>query len=368
MNRSLSPIAFVAIAVISLALPACKSKDNTLAPPPPGPAWVTVQRSTQSNLLDNRINTLSVGVDGTIWIATDSGATTFSGGNWGFVKDSLRYTSFGSGGGTSYSYKLNSIAHGMDGSIWFGLAGGGVKRYHPGSAFYVWRSYNVPDIAFGTISAVSADALLYGDVWVATPVAGISRYVPSLTLPDQGDWHTYTSTTTPQILTNQVKTTAHNDLNNSVWFGTYLGAISYNESDGWGNVVLPVDQGGVIVSIGFDNQNNVWFGKNAGASLGVTKYNRTSGDFTSYTHDNTGGVLPDGGVNVLTTDFRKIRWFGTSGGLARLDDTTWTAFNTGNRPELPSDTVTALTYDRKGNLWIGTANGIAVYNPDGTRF
>lgn len=367
MKRSLTIASFLLIAALSFLFPACKGKDNTLAPPPPGPAWVTFQRPAIPGLVNNQINSLSIGADGGVWISTDSGASIFNDGAWSFIKDSLKYTTFSTGGST-LSAKVNGVAPGADGSIWFGLSGGGVKRYHPGSAFYVWQTYNVPDVAFGTISGISSDAQVYGDIWVATPAAGISRYIPHLTLPDEGTWVTYTTSTTAQILTNQIRTTAHDDYTNTVWFGTFMGAISYNESEGWSNVVLPVDQSGVIVSIAFDNANNIWMAKSSGTSPGVTKYNKTSGDFASYTEANTGGMIPVDGVNVLTTNYRTTRWFGTNSGLVGLDDTTWTHFSSANTAEIPNDTITALVIDRKSNLWIGTRNGIAVYNPEGTRF
>jgi ligand-binding sensor domain-containing protein len=327
---------------------------------------VTFLTANRPELRTDQINSMSIGIDGAIWMATDSGAVSYNQRIWGLIRDSLRYSVF-STGTTVTSYKVVGIAPGIDGSIWFGLAGGGVRRYHPGSAFYVWQSYDMPALAFSTVSGISADALTYGDVWVSHPVAGVSRYVPSTTLPDQGTWVIYNNSVVPQLLSNQVKSSVHDEYTNTVWFGTLLGATAYNGTDGWAAVELPPDQTGDIVAIGFDEANNVWFGKNGG-NLGVTKYNRTSGTFTAYTSDNTGGQLPAAGVNALVTDHRTTRWFGTDAGLVRFQDTTWTRWTTATTPELPSDTITALVIDRKSNLWIGTKNGVAVFNPDGTRF
>jgi ligand-binding sensor domain-containing protein len=366
VNRRTSIVALTFLLTIAGILVGCKSKDNTLAPEPPGPAWVTYTSANRPELRSDHINSLSIGIDGAIWMATDSGAVSYGQRIWGLIRDSLRYSTF-STGATITSYKVVGIAPGEDGSIWFGLAGGGVRRYHPGSASYVWQSYNEPNIAFGTVSGISADAYVYGDIWVAHPVGGVSRYVPSLSLPDQGTWVIYTSSTIPQLLSNQVRSTVHDDYTNTVWFGTLLGATSYHGVDGWSSVELPPDQAGDIVAIGFDETNNVWFGKNGG-NLGVTKYNKSSGIFTSYTSENTGGQLPAAGVNALVTDHRKTRWFGTDAGLVRFQDTTWTAWTSATTPELPNDTITALVIDRKSNLWIGTKNGVAVFNPDGTRF
>ena len=356
----------IAITLLVALIVGCKAKDDTLAPEPPGPAWVTFKKETRPELRSNIVNSMSLGADGAVWMATDTGATNYNQGVWGVIRDSLRYATFGSGG-TTYSYKVTGVAPGLDGSIWFGTAGGGVRRYHPGSAHFVWQSYDVPNLAFGNVSGISSDSYLYGDIWVSHPVGGISRYIPSLTIPDQGDWVVYTNSTVPQILSNQVKCTSHDDIENTAWFGSLSGAFSYNASSGWTAVELPPDQSGDIVSIAIDDLHNVWFAKNGG-HLGVTRYNRLSGVFTGFTSANTGGKLADVGVNAVVVDKMKNRYFGTNAGLVRMADTTWSVWTNATTPELPNDTITALVFDRKGNLWIGTKSGVAVFNESGTRF
>jgi ligand-binding sensor domain-containing protein len=355
------------LASCALLLPSCKNKDNVLAPPPPGPVWLTFTHATVPALLDNGINGFGLGVDGSVWIATDSGASNFLAGNWGYIRDTLRYTIFNSSGATS-SYKVNSVVAGRDGSVWFGLAGGGVRRYHRGSPFFVWQKYEEPDVAFGTISSMASDLYKYGDIWVATPVNGISRYTMSLTQEDEGTWRQYTTASDPTLLTDRIRSVAYNDYDNTVWFGSYLGANMFSEITGWSKYQLPVDQEGTIVSIWFDKTDYVWFAKDEGLVPGVTRYNRASTEYTSFTNATTGGKLSQFGVTAVVGNNVDTHWFGTLEGLTQLKDTTWTTFSTANTPEMPGDIVTALIVDKKNNLWIGTTQGIAVYNPSGTRF
>ncbi len=366
--KKLFPFSF--FLVIFLLIAGCKNADNTLAPPPPGPQWVTFKRPDVTTLLDNKINSFAIGVDGKVWIATDSGATTFNQSVWGLVRDSLAYPVFGSGG-TSIGYKVNTISPGIDGSVWFGLDGGGVKRYHSGSASKVWQTYSSPSVSSGFITSISADILQVGDVWVTSSL-GVNRYVPSTTIPDEGTWRTYTTSNVPQIPTNQVISSAYDNLTNSVWFGTYsrgtfFFTINNSGIENWANLEFTSDNTGPIVSIAFDRSNTVWFAKNAGLGAGVTSYNPLSGTITHYNNTTTSGTIPASGVNAVVTDLDSTRWFGTNEGLIRFKGSTWTTFTTSTTAELPSNIITSLIIDRRGNLWIGTANGIAVFNEEGTR-
>ena len=121
--------------------------------------------------------------------------------------------------------------------------------------------------------------------------------------------------------------------------------------------------GSRINGIAFDISNNVWFARNNGGA----KLNLTSGNWTFYTPDSTGGRMPGGVVRSVETDLRSTRWFGTDSGLVRIADTTWTIFTKANSP-LPSDTITAVRYDLRGNLWIGTPKGVAAFKETGTTF
>jgi len=337
-------------------LAGCK-KTSDLVIPPPGPAWITFTETTTPQLLDDKINSLNADQSGRVWIGTDSGANYFQRGTWGRIRDSLRY----SPDGVQSRYKVNYIETGKGATIWFGLDGGGVKRFREGATRAVWTTYNVPTITYYNVQSISADKVVNGDVWVSTTF-GISRFIPSLNDPEFGTWLTYTA---PTIPSNQVYASAINFNDNTVWFGTQDGFAMYDDrvSD-WTAFTLPTQYNYKINSMTFDRAGTLWMAK----LVGVTSFNKELSEWKHYTNTNTGGKLPAGEIHAVTTDLGSVRWFGTDQGLVRLSDTTWTTFTTSTTPELPDNSVTALVYDSRGNLWIGTNKGIAIFNEEGTRF
>ncbi len=50
-------------------------------------------------------------------------------------------------------------------------------------------------------------------------------------------------------------------------------------------------------------------------------------------------------------------WFGTSGGLTKLENGTWRNYTV--HDGLPANNVTSLLRDATGILWIGTTSGLA---------
>jgi ligand-binding sensor domain-containing protein len=357
MRPTTGLLTFIAVFVASaLLLTGCK-KAGDIVIPPPGPAWLTFKLPETPQLLDNKINALYADQSGRVWIATDSGANYFHRGSWGKIRDSLRY----SNDGVTFHYAVNSIMSGKFSTIWFGLDGGGVKRYREGATRSVWTTY-FSEITYPVVQSIAADLVVNGDVWIATTF-GVSRFIPSAADPEFGTWFSYLG---PAYLpSNQVYASTINFNDNTVWFGTQSGFALYNDMlNDWTSFSFPPAYDYRINSMAFDRAGTLWM-----ATVdGVTSFNKEGGVWNYYTSTNTGGKLPPGEIHAVTTDLGTTRWFGSDHGLVRLSDTTWTTFTTATTPELPSNTITALAYDRMGNLWIGTKQGIAVFNPDGTRF
>jgi ligand-binding sensor domain-containing protein len=347
-------VIFAAVLPLAALLGGCTSND--VVPPEVGPVWVTFKLPETQQLLTNKVNALHADQSGRVWVASDSGANYFQRGNWGRVRDSLRYTT-----GSTVRYAVNAIESGKNSTIWFGLDGGGVKRYREGATRAVWTTY-FSELTYPVIQSISADKVVNGDVWCATTF-GVSRFMPSSSDPEYGTWQSYVGPA--YIPSNQVYASAMDFNDNTVWFGTQDGFCLYNDMiTDWTTFALPPAYNYRINGIAFDLAGTAWLAK----LEGVTSFNKESGRWVHYTNENTGGKLPPGSVNAVTTDLGSTRWFGTDHGLVRLSDTTWTTLTTATTPELPDNVVTALTYDNLGNLWIGTNQGIAVYNPAGTRF
>lgn len=360
-------IRFILCALALLSLPilliSCKSNSSD-ATIPPGPVWVTFTQQN-SPLLTNNVNALFTDSEGRVWIGTEAGASSFFRGSWSAIIDSLAFLR-GASGGSTVSHEVKAFAEGRDGSLWFGLFGGGVRRYiRSGTASQPWHSYNTPSIPSDQVSCIAG--VKYkdpGDVWVGSVGQGIARFIPLTTNPELGTWYP-PSTFSSNLPSSLVYVIAINPLTNQPAFGTQNGLALYDDENNiWVSYILPTAYKSPIISLAYDLSNTIWMGKWAG----VSSYNRATSDAVHYTNANTGGKLPPGFVHAVETDLQSTRWFGTEFGLARLRDTTWTTFTRALNPELPSDTINALVYDKKGNLWIGTPFGIAVYNESGTRF
>ncbi len=348
-------VCFLILLVVSQMLTGCNTGGDIVIPPP-GPPWVTFKRPATPQLLANHVNDLHADQSGRVWIATDSGANYFQKGSWGRIKDSLGFST-----GAGMRYAVNTIESGKYSTLWFGLDGGGVKRYREGATRAVWTTYNYPDLTYPVVQSICADLVVNGDVWFAT-TNGVSRFMPSSTNPEFGTWQTFLM---PYIPSNQVYASAMNFNDNTPWFGTQDGFASFNDMLGdWTSYSIPPAYNYRINSMAFDRSGTLWMAK----LEGVSSFNRESGEWVHYTNASTGGKLPPGEVHAVTTDLGSTRWFGTDYGLVRLSDTTWTTYTMANTPELPGNVVTALCYDNMGNLWIGTETGIAVFNEAGTRF
>ncbi len=326
-----------------------------------GPVWETITRS-DSPLLDNKINDLSLDTEGKMWIATDSGANAYHSSSWYTYKDSLSYNNTSSGTGTnSVGRVVNSIASSSSGVIWFALKGGGLVRFNRYASTTAWKRYTqTTGISTNYVNTVGI-LYAYDQAWVGS-ISGVNQYIPSATIPEQGTWQTWDIST--YLNTSYVKVIKVNASNNTVWFGTDKGLLSYDYNN-WQQFTIATQYNATINAIALDANNTLWVGRPDGAS----KLNIRTSVWTHYNHDeNTNNVMPRSvSVNAVATDMENKRWFGTSKGLLLLQDTTWTIFTHSSIEELPSDTIRALAYDRKGNLWIGTYKGIVVYNPNGTR-
>ena len=310
----------------------------------------------------NTVNALALGVDGTIWIGTDSGATTFAHSYWGDVHENLRDSSDSPDGDTT-AYKVTAMASSYDGSIWFGTAGGGVRRFKVGASTRGWQAYRETTIVSNRISAMAIDPHSFGEVWVGTPILGVSRFMPDALNPDGGTWLSYTGIEVPQLGSNSIRSAAHNPQDGSFWFGSMLSVCFFTAGSVWKEVYIPSAYRSTVFSIAFDYSNTAWLGQQDG----VTTFQEPN-HFQHFSFNSTGGKFPRAKVIAIVSNNYSLRWFGTESGLAQLKDTSWTVFSSATVSEFTSDIVTALCYDRRGNLWIGTTDGVLVYNESGISF
>ena len=316
----------------------------------PGPPWIVYTKSS-SALVNNSVSAIAIDGEGNKWIGTDGGANRFNEGSWQVFTDELTYN-----GPVGVSAQVNAIGLGKDRTVWFGLAGGGVRMYNRFGQKYVWRSFTTPDLRSDMVYALAGDN--FNNMWAGTSL-GVSRYFPSATVPEEGIWLQYRAGNS-LIPDEPVKSIGVNQNDNTIWFGTYShGVVSYDGDINWdmsspSNLPLP------IISMTFNYHNVAWFGTYADW---VYEYSVATTEWTRMGDSMKAGQLPDNFVNAVVVGNNV--WFGTNKGLTKYDGKTWTTWTKDNSP-LPDDVVKALAFDRKGNLWIGTTGGLAEFKEGGT--
>jgi ligand-binding sensor domain-containing protein len=354
--RLLKYLLFLLIVAPLLLTNSCKQDLGTAVKP--GPKWKTFTTAT-SPLLSDSVYAVGVDAQEVVWFGTDKGASTLRNTGWNSYVDELAFNLFGQTD-TTVHHAVNSIAFGIDGSTWFGLAGGGVRRYLPTSSNAQWTSYttndNPPSIGTDNVIQLATDNFGPGgssEVWVVSSFGGAARFLPRTGQPGVGDWKIFT--TSDGLPTVNCTSVQINFVQRTSWFGSGYGDLaSYDNGLQWIQTRLPNGYTGAVQCLAFEKSGIVWAGTIDGAdrrSVGWTTYTAADG-------------LAANNVHAIAIDPKGIKWIGTDAGLTRFDNTTFSTFDHTNSP-LPDDHVNSLAVDLDGRIWIGTNGGAAVYDPNG---
>jgi ligand-binding sensor domain-containing protein len=339
----------VAGVLLSIAVIFTNCNEVTNPPPPSTSEQWVVYTKANSPLLGAAV--YAIGVDGSNnkWFGCLTGAIRYGGGSWQSVKDDMkRYHP------DTLNFKVTAITtSALDGSIWFGLAGGGVERFSRTAQGGQWATYMSPDLTSDQVYSLATDIL--GNVWVGTGT-GVSRYIPGTTDPSVGTWLKYTSANSP-IPDEEIKSVGFNPNDNTLWFGTYTqGVVSFDGDADW-NIHSPSNAPFPVISAVFTMKNEGWFGTYGDwayqFNVATDEWQRT-GDLQH------GGGLPSNIVNAVAVAADGTVWLGTDEGLAMYQGGKWSVFDTSNS-KIPDNAIKALAIDKKGTLWIGTVNGVAGY-------
>jgi ligand-binding sensor domain-containing protein len=351
MKNVLIKISLAAVPIILfLVCSSCKYTPTTSSVPPRDVPW-KIYTTANSKLVNNTINVVVIDGGGYKWFGTNDGASRYRKGTWESFKKVLEFT-----GIAGTSRKVNAITFGADDHVWFGLAGGGLRRMIKGSTLPL-TDYTSPDLSSDMIYSLFTDN--NGFIWIGT-AKGVCRFIPLPSDPKAGQWTQYTSANSP-IPDEPIKCIGINPLDNILWFGTYTqGVVSYNNDLDW-NISAPTDNPLPITAIGFNYSNSGWFGTFADW---VYKFNVNTTEWIQYGDSARGGGLPDNFVNAIAIDPRGGVWFGTNKGLVKFNGSQWKTWNKSNS-QIPSDIVKSLAIELNGNLWIGTPSGVAEFNEDG---
>jgi ligand-binding sensor domain-containing protein len=273
---------------------------------------------TDAGLPHNRVQAIAQTPEGYLWLATQEGLARF---------DGVRFTVFDRHGTAAMSANdVETLFVSLDGSLWVGVYGGTLLRYHNG----VFTSYSSREgLPLATITALAEDA--GGDLWIGTDGDGLYR------LHEDAFSH-YTA---KDGLPGDSVRSLLGDRDGNVWIGTAAG-LGRRRNGRFERYGLPAGPATAAVSaLAVDSEGRYWVG--------------TDGDGL-FRLDAGGAVrervsLRNDHVWTLLADRRGTLWIGTDGGLHRLHDGRVEVLT--RQDGLSSDAIRAVFEDREGSLWVG---------------
>jgi PKD repeat protein len=191
---------------------------------------------------------------------------------------------------------------------------------------------------------------------VSGPYGSDSTTKTNYIIINEGQWTTYTESSTGGGLPhNYIRDFLFNE-DNSVWVATNGGGITKFKAGSWTKYTTANSgiANNAVWDLEYDGSGNLWIATNGG----VSKFNGSS--FTKYTSANSG--LSDNNTRTVAVGSNgSTMWFGTvGGGACKFNGTSWTAYKTTNSP-IPHNTVNAVDVDSAGNKWFGTLGGAAKF-------
>ncbi len=282
---------------------------------------------------------------------------------------------------TSESYDTASIGHTIVYSLyydesevlWIGTNGGGIdKMKKPDNNFTYWQ-HNPDDrtsLSQGKVTAVLRDS--QGSLWIGTYNGGLNKYDPEQDRMIHYKHHA----NDPQSLVNDIITSIYEDSRGNIWICTNEGLNRYNrEQDSFERWFGPShrtplkDQ--IVYCITEDLDGSLWIGTYSG---GVANYNPNSREMRYFQNDpGNPESLSDNLVYDLRIDSSGILWIATNNGLNRFErkrEEFTTYYHNENDPTtLTSNTIRELFEDSSGRLWLGTVSGgLNLFDPETENF
>ena len=276
---------------------------------------------------DNEIRKILIEPDGSVWFATQGGASRF---------DGHEFVNFTTDDGLPDNYVWN-MARDSRGNIWFSTVTG-IARYD-GKRTDKWMGAQVADLRFIDGIYAAPD----GKVWFG---GGNALTVFSF---DGEKFSYFTGTNGPPSGVNKMA----GDLKGIIWMTGREGLLRFDGT----NFINVTKQAGLELSNtetpSIDRNGKVWFGFGGGAAsydgTNVVTYDRSHGlglEEVNCTH-----IAPDGAV-----------WFAGGGGVSRFDGTNFVNFT--KEDGLPGDHIIFVTSSPDGVMYFGSdQDGAGRYDP-----
>ena len=268
-----------------------------------------------------------------------------------FKYDYINWTQYTHTDSTLLSNKINCITLDDYGNAWIGFQTGGLLEYNGNSSWTIYDTVKI-DTVKTILKEVNSIAIDYnGFIWVGTNGQGLAQF-------NGIDWQFY-NTGNSSIITDTILSLAI-DTSNIIWIGTKNNGleefkndstwISYNTSNNFGG----------INAISVDNSQNIWIGNNGS---GLSRFDRIDSAWTFYNKTNSElpgdtvfciAIDAKGnkwiGTNYGLAKFNNNEW------------TIFNTHSTTNT-KIQGNIIKAIDLDSLGNTWVSAyGKGISKYN------
>lgn len=312
----------------------------------------------------DRLRSLDIDTDGTLWIGTSGGGlVSFSAGRFNTMNPSNGFPHL----------EVRHVLADPAGGVWASTAGGGLVHAHRGKI----NTYTTKDgLPTDHLTHLARDPA--GTLWIGTWGAGVARMKDGLIS---------TIGTAGGLAGDQIWS-LHVDREGSVWVGTWNGGLNrlgtrafgvFGKPEGLSHdnvrAVMHARDGAAWISTAGGGINRIangrvaTIGKKSGLATEESSSLLEDRDGAIWVGSYTAGVarikpgggienfgiaagLPSVDVRVIHQDRAGIIWAGTKAGLARFDGARFVAVGEAGAPR---EGIITMHEDKAGTLWIGTS-------------
>lgn len=239
-------------------------------------------------------------------------------------------------------------------NIWIGTWGGGINFI--GSEPPLFKSWTYSSAAtshnylsFKTVSSICADRK--GSIWVGTDGDGINVF-------ESGQRVTIHKKETGALHSNSVLA-ALRDSEENLWFGTFMGSISYYHTrENRFQDIFPDGNTQLDVRVFYeDHQQNIWIGCN----VGIYVYSLKERKIIKH-YDTKNSQLPENFVRSIAQDAQGNYWIGTFGGGIAVYTPQFERIKSFTQHNgFCSNTINQIFRDSRQRMWIATGEGLAFF-------
>lgn len=293
-----------------------------------------------------------------LWIATElNGIMTLDlRQNQFLLPEQIRFESIPEGD-NNYSLSNVSIRNIFQDSfdnVWIGTWGGGINFIgNTPPAFNTWTysptHTNENALTYKVISSICSDE--QGRMWIGTNGDGINVF-------ENGKRVAVYNKENAKLISNSVLCSLR-DSENNLWFGTFLGNISFYDSRTKSfRIIEPEKNQQIDVrTLHEDRNRQIWVGTHKGIyviSLADKKVMRH--------YDTSNCELPENFVRSITQDSKGRFWIGTFGGGIGVYTPEMELIKRFNQYEgFCSNTINQIYAGKQGQIWVATGDGLVCF-------